>query len=1024
MSLAESDFSSALYLSEREVSIEPLSFFRGRKKFKAWKNLAGFRLNRLNFQTRLVIADLQPWQFCTLLGQRTPQARGSIDSSWLASCIKLNEEFGFGEASSNSFPSLNEYLDRGLVNPFWPIIHNAAVTVQRNSKRSYREIDVMLRAQLGVIEQLTRRAVILKLHVETTLNDSSEVDETANFRKFVDAFENPEVRLNFFRAYPVLLRSVHAKLESWVSATEEFLARLENDKASLHATFGLSETAVIERVVSAGDTHNNGRSVLILFFDNGSAIVYKPRSVDLEAAFQSYLGWANQKSERVGLHIMAVASKPGYGWIEFIKHEECKDNTDARLYYFRLGYLTSLVYSINGVDIFFENLVASGNQPVIVDLETMFHTSLEGFKPSGPKITLQNRLFESVAGIGILPQPGMGSTDTELFDVSVMGAKADAKAPYKVTGIENFGNSKMRITEIAGWIPESNASPEHTLSRTEKGEAVLSGMTEGFRVILESKDELIGPNGLICEWFADADRRLIVRDTKAYGTLQLDESHPDLLRDQIDREWHWDNLWADILDRPFLSSFINSELSQLKRGDIPYFSGSVRSTQVTGGDGTIVELGHLLDDTPLGLVLRKLEKLSKNEVEQQLCIAATQLGMPHIPGLTQPNFINCRNSIEISIEIAHFVDDRIKKLESNGWCYNAFNPVPKSTEDPVTTIPIDPSMYDGLSGVALYFCELASATGNEYWAKRAVNLFNSVLEEVDFDPVSSGSGFVGSASIVYAINYCAEFDSAFLQFEPQLHKLVSRILSSVRTEKSLDLLVGLSGTGLALLPYVKRTDHALAVQIISIVYAKLSAWADSDIETDGVIENLDYWRGFSHGLSGIALAIYRLGDYLGKKESTDLAQKLLLKEYRLVQTSGWTDRHKYQDKALVGWCHGAAGIALALFEMSRIREANPVMQEYFDLAVKETLQGGFFDSHCLCHGSIGNLMCLKACGIDESAQKKLSAKVFSSVLQDGFLSFGRAQTMGIGLMTGLVGAGYLFACDSRSVSNLKFLTLR
>ena len=74
----------------------------------------------------------------------------------------------------------------------------------------------------------------------------------------------------------------------------------------------------------------------------------------------------------------------------------------------------------------------------------MFHTSIDVQDEKSPIKALQLLLYASISGIGILPQPGRGASDSELFDVSVMGARKNAQAPYKVTGIENFGRADMR----------------------------------------------------------------------------------------------------------------------------------------------------------------------------------------------------------------------------------------------------------------------------------------------------------------------------------------------------------------------------------------------------------------------------------------------------------------------------------------------------------------------------------------------------------------------------------------------------
>jgi lantibiotic modifying enzyme len=184
-----------------------------------------------------------------------------------------------------------------------------------------------------------------------------------------------------------------------------------------------------------------------------------------------------------------------------------------------------------------------------------------------------------------------------------------------------------------------------------------------------------------------------------------------------------------------------------------------------------------------------------------------------------------------------------------------------------------------------------------------------------------------------------------------------------------------------------------------------------------------YLRGFSHGISGIALSLYRLGEFFKQDDIERLATELVLHEYSLVKAGQWTDSHSYNGAPLVGWCHGSAGIALALSTMPKLLLNSQGVKEYFDLAVSNTLAKGVYDSKCLCHGTAGNLLCILANAPDKSNIDNLMEHFEADLLKSGFLSIGAAQTMGIGLMTGLTGAGYYLLGRSDHQVDYGFLTL-
>lgn len=1015
----------AFFIGERRVQkTSAFSFFKGRKKFRAWKNLSGFRQSSLNFSYRLAIENTNSYEFCILLGQEKPRLKKGVDVNWMLSAlgseINVNDIFHYRDR----FPILADYLSRGLISPFSAqIIKSIDQVIHRVGVDDF-VINICLESQLAVVEQLVRRAFILDLNIQAIKGGLNGKNESERYQDFAAGFNSPNQRIVFFQSYPVLFRMLVTKLDLWVETISEFLTRLQVDKASLEE-FGISQGARLKKIIPSGDTHNNGRSVMVVEFSDGKSVVYKPRSTSLEFGFQEYLKFFNTVTPNLNLRCINVIDKTEYGWVEFVSFFDHKDEGESDIYYFKLGFLTAIVFSLNGVDIFYENLISSGVDPVIIDLETMFHTSIDVQNEKSLVKALQLFLFDSISGIGILPIPGRGASDFELFDVSVMGAKRNAQAPYKVTGIENFGRTDMRITEIPGWISENKSSSENDFLYKRKAQSLFDGLKYGLDSIFQHRQSLAIDGGVIDKCFGDAKRRLLIRDTKAYGTLQQDETHPDLLRNQTDREWHWDNLWTDILERPSLLLFSESELNQLKQGDIPYFSGHINSLMITGGDGAVIDLSRIIPKTPLQKVKNKLLSLSQEIVNDQARIAATTLGLDNLPGITQPMLDPNKSSIENTLVIAKYITSRAKYFRHRPWYDNSYNPVPAAKDfDPVRVGPSDPFLYEGVLGVAMFLHDFWYVTGDEEILKNSLNFVEAVFQEIESEQNYSASGFVGLSSVVYVINRCIEKGgSPFSIFEKRLPPLISKVADISRDEKRLDLLLGTSGIASALLPYVKRTSNKIGISILQESLDRLREASISILKTDKPIDGMDYLRGFSHGISGIALSLLRLGEFFNQDDVEKLATQLLLYEYDLVKKGRWTDDHSYNGSPLVGWCHGSAGIALAISCMPKLLLHNKEIKEYLEIAISNTLSNGVFESKCLCHGTAGNLLCLAGQASENSNINNLMKKFEANLLNSGFSSIGAAQTMGIGLMTGLTGAGYYLLGRSDSRVDYGFLTL-
>lgn len=987
--------------------------------------LSGFRRSPDSFKVRLSYEKKSIYEFSILLGQHRAIPSKNVDIRWLSTALDAEFSISNGSALANRFPSIKDFEERGLTSPFSAQITKAISQVKESSGIDDCDLEIFLASLLTSVEQLGRRAVVLELNILALRGALQGANESQKYRDFVEGFNSPDRRIAFFQSYPVLFRIVVTKLNLWSDSLIEFIFRLQADRELLSSEFGICPGARLKSVSPSGDTHNSGRSVMVIEFSDGKRLVYKPRSTSLESGFQKYIAFFNEAKSDLCLRRIIVLDKGAYGWVEYVSFVDLKNEDESDKYHYKLGFLTSIVYSLSGVDIFFENLICSEDGPVVIDLETMFHTPIDDIYQKSPVKALQFHLHESVSGIGVLPQPIRGATETELFDISVMGAKKNAKAPYKVTGIENFGRADMRITEIPGWIPETNSTSENSFDYKRKAQSFYDGLQVGLNSILKYQNVLASSGGVIDQCFALSKRRLIVRDTKVYGTLQKDETHPDLLRNQIDREWHWDNLWAEHIERPTLSLFCQSELKQLKQGDIPYFDGEIASFIVTGGDGSVIDLSQIFSQTPLQKVKAKLLSLDRKCIAEQARIAATTLGLDNLVGVTEPVFNPNVGLMENSSIIASYITSRVKSVNKLSWCDTSLNPVPEAKGlDPVRVLPSDPFLYDGIAGVAMYLHDLWQLSRDKKVLENSLRLAYSVFRELEENQNYPASGFVGLSSVVYAVNRCIEkTDSPFSIYDTELLPLMVKIAEASAKEKRIDFLLGTSGIASALLPYVKRTSNPIGIMILEDSLKKLRDAGARLLEADGPIDGMDYIRGLSHGISGVALTLYRLGEFFSEIEVISLAESLALHEHSLVGQDQWTDSHEHNGLPLVGWCHGSAGISLALSSMPKVVSRNRELRGYLDAAISNTLLSGIYKSKCLCHGTAGNLLCIAACELGSREVSEHMEKFEKDLLMSGFSSFGAAQSMGIGLMTGLAGAGYYLLGRSEPRGDFGFLTL-
>ena len=70
---------------------------------------------------------------------------------------------------------------------------------------------------------------------------------------------------------------------------------------------------------------------------------------------------------------LKVINRSDYGWVEFVEQRPCLNQQEANHYFQRAGVTACLLYLLNGTDCHYENLIAHGEYPVLIDLETLMH---------------------------------------------------------------------------------------------------------------------------------------------------------------------------------------------------------------------------------------------------------------------------------------------------------------------------------------------------------------------------------------------------------------------------------------------------------------------------------------------------------------------------------------------------------------------------------------------------------------------------------------------------------------------------
>jgi lantibiotic modifying enzyme len=179
--------------------------------------------------------------------------------------------------------------------------------------------------------------------------------------------------------YPVLARLLAQSVEQWVQASTDLCCRFRNDFSDLRTFFGWSikhrKGAVARLVTDLSDRHHGGQTVTKFILRTDELVVYKPRTVRPEIAFYEFINWVSGCGTSLDLKVIRALDRTTHGWVEFVGNSECQSEAEVERFYTRCGMLIALIYALGTTDVHSENLIANGEHPVIVDLETLLSGS-------------------------------------------------------------------------------------------------------------------------------------------------------------------------------------------------------------------------------------------------------------------------------------------------------------------------------------------------------------------------------------------------------------------------------------------------------------------------------------------------------------------------------------------------------------------------------------------------------------------------------------------------------------------------
>lgn len=1032
-------YEKAQYFKERQIAESERK--TDENLFSEWRRKSGITYPD-QFDECIKALNLKEEEFVKLIMEKDKSS--SCTDQW----CNIYEDFFTCEANFSITYNINSEVGK-VFKPFVkPFINWAQQETSKyiNKRKGENYLDVKeviscfsqyLHDQLSSIALKT---LILELNISSYLEQLIGETKEQRYQYFVRHYlTNKEDIKKFLINYPVLARIMTERTLMHVKSFTSMLNRFILDYKELSI---FSKGSMIKTIdFGMGDTHKNGEAVLIIHFLNGKKVVYKPRSVSVDEYFQSLLIWINQEGLKYPLKSLKMISKKDYGWIEYIDYKKCDSKEAVERFYYRQGVLIALLYILNAGDFHYENIIAHGENPVLVDLEVLYQNEI--IIPSKKTATHQaiKELSSSVLKTMMLPVQFSADKIQDGVDVSGVGGREGQEINNNIFIIKDIYTDQMKLVKGKGQTVRSKNAPklktEKTLHPEDYKEQLKQGFIDLYKIVMENKELFLSNKGPL-QAFNQAEVRVVLRSTETYHTFLETSYHPDYLQNGLDREWLFMPIWNTGKVNSLLNLIIPYELQDLLDGDIPYFTTKPGSTSLWNSQKA--EIKNFYQVTGRKLVEQNIRKLSLNDLKDQLQYIEMSLAtlekdnVKHISfdgNLTLEGQVSKERFKEEAIKIGNILCDRV--IYGEDYTDATWIGISKEHDTGARLSPLHYGLYDGILGISLFLGYLGSTTSNEKYTRVAKRAFQMVKDRIKYPTSYDGiSVFTGYGSILFSL---CHFQKLWRldDFEELAKVIINYIDKQIDHDSRYDIMSGSAGAILALLNFYDLTKSPYALETaIKCGNHLLNHKTEYPEGIGWVIPNFDYpLNGLSHGGAGIAWALYSLADKSGKNVFKELALQAVHYEnsWYSLKDANWKDYREGPNEIPVFWCNGAVGIGISRL-MMKDENNEFILEKDIQRAINKTLKDGFGRGLTLCHGDMGNIeLLLLAAEIERKpALRKAAENIAASVLDrkkestDSFIWDGYVP----GFMTGLSGIGYQFLrlYDSNSVPSLLSFQLR
>src|SRR5690242_6565919 len=633
---------------------------------------------------------------------------------------------------------------------------------------------------LAVLCELCAPALYERFAKSRDRDKLAQAPGTARYREFIANLRSGGLR-QLFEQKPVLLRLIAVLTRQWIDVTREFIDRLAADLPAIRrelvkATAGSN---IVEIRSGVSDPHNGGRCVSIVTFADGTHVVYKPKDLRLDVALSELVERLNGGGAPVALKTARALSRTGYGWTEFIEHAGCADARDCDAFFRRAGAWLALLHCFVTTDIHQENMIAVGEHPVPIDLETMLQPSAEEHKIGEPDAAAFDAAMDivgnSVMTVGLLPAYGR-SVDNNVFAMGGMTADWGARIIIAWKDVNTDAMRPAKVEEASARTPNLPHVNGRYAKLGDHVESFITGFADHAGFLMRQVRDATAQQ--LLQDFAGLTVRKVIRPTRFYYMLLRrlkDHRHmtdggvwsaqADFMARLADWDKTTDPLWP--LQR--------AERAALLSLNVPYF--------VTASDGTTIsDLGGVCATTAatpgLERARMRLQMLDQTEIDWQIEVIRENLNVQSAGPKQRKRAASADTDVPAAPDQTLFKAEAdkiagelgqhaVRRGRSAAWIGLDW----LGDSDVFQLVCLGPDLYNGATGIALFLAAHAAVANQSASAELALDGLAHIRRNLNSRSAarfarSLGIGAAtGLGSIVYGLSVIAKCigDATLLQ---------------------------------------------------------------------------------------------------------------------------------------------------------------------------------------------------------------------------------------------------------------------